>query len=195
LGGDVVKDINMEQSERNISKVKLSTRILSVFFVLVIIAISVCIFVFREKIQHLGNIGYLGVLFLCFVCNATILAPAPSLAVIISSALTYNPIFVALVGATGTTLGEAVGYYSGYLGKNIVDFKNNKIASLVKKYGAPIIFVFALMPLPLFDIIGIASGYLRIKFYKFYIACFVGKFVKMAIYAVGANHFVKYISF
>jgi uncharacterized membrane protein YdjX (TVP38/TMEM64 family) len=51
------------------------------------------------------------------------------------------------------------------------------------------------MPLPLFDIIGIASGYLRINLYKFLIACFSGKFIKMVIYAFGANHFVKYVSF
>lgn len=174
---------------------KLSARIISFLLIFVIIAISVYIFIFREKIQGLGSLGYIGVFVLCFICNATVLIPAPSLIVVISAALTYNPIFVALAGALGTTLGETVGYCSGYLGKNIVDFENNKIAGWVKKYGIPIIFVFAVIPIPLFDIIGVASGYLRIKYYKFFVVCFIGKFIKMAIYAVGANHFVKYISF
>jgi membrane protein YqaA with SNARE-associated domain len=173
----------------------LGKKILSILFIFVIIAISVCIFVFREKIQHLGSIGYLGVLLICFVCNATVLAPAPSLAVVVSAALALNPVLVALAGAIGTTLGEAVGYAAGYMGKNIIDFENNKLARGVKKYGALAIFLFALLPLPLFDIVGVAAGYLRIRVYQFFIACFLGKFIKMLVYALGANHFVKYITF
>jgi membrane protein YqaA with SNARE-associated domain len=175
-------------------KSKLRAKILSISFIVTIIAITVCIFVFRDKVQQLGAVGYIGVFILCFICNATVFAPAPSLTVIVSAALALNPLFVALFGSLGTTLGESVGYSAGYMGKNIVDVENNKMARWVKKCGAPVIFIFALLPLPFFDIIGVAAGYLRIKVYQFLIACFLGKFIKMAVYALSAGYFVKYIN-
>ena len=169
-------------------------KILSVIFISIIIAISVCIFVFRDRVQQFGNFGYIGVFVLCFICNATVIAPAPSLAVVVSAALVLNPMLVALFGSFGTTLGEAFGYLAGYTGKNIIDIENNKMSKWVKKYGVPVIFIFALLPLPLFDIIGVTSGYLRIRLYKFLTACLLGKFIKMTFYALGAGFFVKYIN-
>jgi membrane protein YqaA with SNARE-associated domain len=61
----------------------------------------------------LGGFGYAGIFLLCFICNATVLAPAPSLAVVVSASLALNPLFVALSGAAGTTFGETVGYAGG----------------------------------------------------------------------------------
>jgi membrane protein YqaA with SNARE-associated domain len=141
----------------------------------------------------LGCFGYFGVFIICFICNATILAPAPSLAVVLTASLSLPPLLVAFAGAAGTTLGESVGYSADYMGKKIVDVETNKMASWVKKYGTPVVFLFALLPLPLFDIIGLASGYLRIKFQKFFIACFLGKFIKMSVFAFGAGYFEKII--
>jgi membrane protein YqaA with SNARE-associated domain len=169
-------------------------KFLSILFIIGVLAISIMIYIYKDKVQTLGNFGYLGVILLCFICNATILAPAPSLVVVVSMALVMNPMIVAISGAIGSTLGETVGYYSGYVGKNIIDFDNNKLASWVKKYGTPVVFIFAVIPLPLFDIIGLASGYLRIKLYKFFIACFAGKLIKMLVYSIGANYFAQYLT-
>jgi membrane protein YqaA with SNARE-associated domain len=169
-------------------------KIVSILFIVVIVTISISIYVYRDKIQALGNLGYLGVCLLCFICNATILAPAPSLAVVVSMALVLNPIIVAIAGAIGSSLGEIVGYASGYMGKNIVGIENNKLAKWVQKYGFPVIFIFALLPLPLFDVIGLASGYMKIKLYQFIIACFAGKFIKMLVYSIGANYFAQYLA-
>jgi membrane protein YqaA with SNARE-associated domain len=166
----------------------------SILFILFVVATSVMTYIYKNKVQALGNFGYIGVGLLCFICNATILAPAPSLVVVVSMALVINPIIVAISGAIGSTLGESVGYYSGYVGKNIIDFDSNKLAKWVKKYGTPVVFVFAVIPLPLFDIIGLASGYLRIKLYKFLIACFLGKVIKMLVYSIGANYFAQYLT-
>ncbi|MDR1904653.1 MAG: VTT domain-containing protein [Treponema sp.] len=177
----------------NEKKASVKAKIAGILFVAFIITISVLIYLYRDLFRNLGSLGYLGVLLICFVCNATVLAPAPSLAVVISAALSLNPMLAAFAGAVGTTLGETVGYAAGYMGKKIIDIESNKMAGWVKKYGAPVIFIFALLPLPLFDIVGLASGYLRIKFLKFFLSCFFGKFIKMSVYALGAGYFEKII--
>jgi len=169
-------------------------KILSILFILTIVALSVLIFVNREKIQHIGNYGLLGVFALCFICNATVLAPAPSLIVIVTVATFMNPILVAFCGAIGTTLGELTGYLSGKAGRNIGKIEIGRLGKAVQKYGSPVIFCFALLPLPLFDIIGVASGFLGIKWYKFVIPCFLGKLIKMLCFAYGSFYFQEILS-
>jgi len=169
-------------------------KILSIFFILAIIALSVVIFIYREKIQHIGNYGLLGVFVLCFICNATVLVPAPSLIVIVSAATFINPILVALCGALGTTLGELTGFLSGKAGRNIGKIEIGRLGKAVQKYGSPVIFCFALFPLPLFDIIGVASGFFGIKWHKFIISCFLGKLIKMLCFAYGSFYFQEILS-
>jgi len=167
----------------------LARKILSIFIILIVVALSILIFINREKLQYIGNYGLLGVFGLCFICNATVLAPAPSLIVIVTAATFLNPILVALCGALGTTLGELTGYFSGKAGRNIGRIEIGKLGKAVQKYGSPVIFCFALFPLPLFDIIGVASGFLGIKWYKFVIPCFLGKLIKMLCFAYGSYYF------
>jgi len=164
-------------------------KILCVVFILAVIVLSVLIFLNKDKLQRIGNYGLIGVFALCFLSNATVFMPAPSLIVVITASSIMNPILVALVGSLGTTLGELTGYFSGRAGKNIGKKKDGKLGKAVQKYGIPVIFIFALIPLPLFDIIGVASGYLGIKWYKFMAACLPGKFIKMVLYAYGFTYF------
>ena len=172
----------------------LAKKVLSILFVLAVIVLSVIIYLYREKLQYAGNYGYIGIFFLCFICNATVFAPAPGLILIITASAFLNPLFVSLAGAFGTTLGELTGYFSGKAGRNIKEIQSGKLGGLVQKYGSPVIFCFALLPLPLFDIIGVTSGYLGIKWYKFIVACFIGKLIKMLFYAYGSFYFQKILN-
>ena len=166
-------------------------KIFSILFILTVIALSVIIFLNREKLQYIGSYGYIGIFVLCFICNATVFAPAPALLLIVTASAFLNPLLVSLAGALGTTLGELTGYFSGKAGRNIKEIQNGRFGGLVQKYGSPVVFGFALLPLPLFDIIGVASGYLGIKWYKFIAACFFGKLIKMLCYAYGSVYFQK----
>jgi len=162
--------------------------VICVLFLTAIAGLSAAVYFNQDKLQYIGNYGLFGVFILCFICNATVLLPAPGLLVIVTAATFINPILVALVGAAGTTLGETTGYFSGRAGKRLIDANKNKSSAALKKYGSPVIFIFALLPWPIFDIIGITSGYLGIKWQKFLIACYLGKFIKMACYAYGFNY-------
>ena len=45
-----------------------------------------------------------------------------------------------------------------------------------------LVFILALLPLPLFDIVGIYSGGTKMNLIKFSVACFIGKFIKLLVY-------------
>ena len=151
---------------------------------MVIIGLSVTIFLFRDKLQNISDISYLGLFFLCFLANSTVLLPAPSLMIAASCALIMNPWLVALCAALGSSLGEFVGYAFGTVTEDL----SPRFKKLLDKLTARIhnqtvlVFVLAVLPLPLFDVVGIYSGGTRMNLLKFFMACFLGKFIKMLVY-------------
>lgn len=159
-------------------------RILEVLFVIFVVLLSVAIFLLRDKIGQVSNIGYLGLFFLCFLANSTVLLPAPSLIIAASCALIMNPWLVALFAALGSTLGEFVGYAFGTVTKDL----SPKFQNLLDKFTSKVhnqtllVFILAVLPLPLFDIVGIYSGGTKMNLIKFTVACFVGKLIKLLVY-------------
>lgn len=154
-----------------------------VLFALIIVG-SVLIFVNREQIQELSPATYFGVFVLCFLCNASVLLPAPSLLVVANCALFLNPILVSLAGALGATGGEFAGYLCGNAGRALSPHFQKiveKIAAFVKK-DVLLVFVLAVLPLPLFDFVGLYSGGNKMPAWKFSISCFLGKFLKMLVF-------------
>lgn len=159
-------------------------KILEIILFFAIAAISVAIFFKRDQLQNVGYAGYLGVLALCFLSNATVLLPAPSLMIAAGSALILNPLLVAATAALGSSLGELVGYAFGSTGSDI----SPQLRMLLEKlslrviHPALLVFILALLPLPLFDLVGIYSGGTRMRLGKFFLLCFAGKFLKMLAY-------------
>lgn len=159
-------------------------KILEVGFAVGIAVFSVVIFLMRDKIGQVNNLSYLGLFFLCFLANSTVLLPAPSLMIAASCALIMNPFLVALVAALGSTLGEFVGYAFGTVTKDL----SPKFQGLMDKLKTKIhsqtllVFVLAVLPLPLFDFVGIYSGGTKMNLVKFAVACFLGKLIKLLVY-------------
>lgn len=158
--------------------------ILEIVLVIFIIGLSVTIFLLRDRIQNVNEVSYLGVFFLCFLANATVLLPAPGLMIAASCALIMNPWLVALCAALGSTLGEFVGYAFGTVTEDL----SQKFKKLLDKLTTKIhnqtllVFILAVLPLPLFDLIGIYSGGTKMNLIKFFLACFIGKLIKMLVY-------------
>lgn len=160
-----------------------------------IVALSISVFVFRDKVTSLGSWGYGGLFLLCYLSNCTVFLPAPGLMVVISFAQAMSPIIVATLGAAGTTLGEMSGYAFGHAGQSVsvrfqkvVEWFSERIRNV-----NVLIFVLALLPLPLFDFAGIYAGGTKVKMWKFILACFIGKWLKMYIYAVAATQIFDYL--
>ncbi len=172
-------------------------KIAEIIIFVFIICISIVIFLNREQIENIGNIGYLGLFILCFLGNSTVLLPAPGLMLAASCALIMNPLCVALFAALGSSIGELVGYAFGCVTKDLSP-KFRKLMIICEKYirnESLLVFIFAVLPLPLFDVVGIYSGGAKMKLYKFLIICFCGKFIKMLFYTNAYGFIENMLSF
>jgi membrane protein YqaA with SNARE-associated domain len=152
--------------------------------VLAVIAISVAIWMLGDQIRALASYGYLGIFFFSILANATIILPAPGIAIVFAMGGVLNPLLVAFAAAAGSAIGELSGYLVGFGGQAVVE--DTKIYAKISSFmtGKPslaylAIFTLAAIPNPFFDIAGIAAGTLRIPILPFLFFCFLGKTVKM----------------
>ena len=74
------------KKERNWKKTSLD-----VFVILLVVAITVCLFLFRDRVSELGNYGYLGAFLISLVANATIILPMPGLLILMGLGASFNP--------------------------------------------------------------------------------------------------------
>ena len=158
--------------------------------------------VFMELIR---NLGYFGVFLSSLLGSATIIFPAPSFVLIITSGAFLNPFLVALLASLGSTLGELTGYLIGYGSEMLLAKKVHikkpglkkwagKIMGMSKAYSLSfVIFLFALLPLP-FDFVGIFCGTIKYDMRKFLAATFLGKLGKSLILAYAGFFGVHWIT-
>lgn len=151
------------------------------------IAITVLVIIYANRIRDYEEIGYLGVFLLTFLGNATVLVPVPVLAplnIVLGGILT-SPLLVGLTIGIASSMGEIIGYIVGYAGSGIVTSSKTykKMEVRIKKYGLWAIFFLALIPNPLFDVVGLVAGAIGIKWWKFLLAMGAGKTVRAIIFA------------
>ena len=136
--------------------------------------------------------AYLAVLVMTFLSSCTIIFPVPGTAVVMTAAAIWNPVIVAIVASIGASLGEITGYWAGRVGENIINLDNQaayqRAVKWMNRYGTWAIFFIALIPVILFDIIGLAAGALKHPLWKFLLACWGGRLPRSFLEAyVGAG--------
>jgi membrane protein YqaA with SNARE-associated domain len=155
------------------------------------LVISISVFAIGNRIdpEQFQRYGYPGVFLISLLGNATIILPAPSLAVVSMTGAFLNPFLVGLVAGFGESLGELTGYLAGYSGQAVIENreKYDRIVTWTQSYGLWVIFILSVIPNPLFDLAGIAAGALRVPLYKFLIVCWVGKTIKTTLFALGGK--------
>lgn len=146
------------------------------------IALIVLAFIFREKLAEFKNLGLLGIFLINFFGNATVLLPAPAIATVVAGGALYPPLFVAIVSALGASLGDMVGFFLGLSGKNLFIKNHHKrymmLKNLFHKAGDIIVLLFAFIPNPFFDVIGLAAGIFHFSPIRFFILMLLGRFVR-----------------
>jgi membrane protein YqaA with SNARE-associated domain len=180
----VLNPNNQEKSATVIKKSWLSRNYLALVMFLLISIITIVLFVFKNEIVKLGDYGYLGTFLISLFTNATIVLPMPSILIIIPLGATFNPLYIGLVAGIGGALGEMTAYIAGYSGRGIWHDNPNylKAVTQLKKWGMLIVFAFAVFPMPI-DIMGLASGNLRLPAWKFFLPCWLGKTIKYIVLA------------
>lgn len=161
-------------------------RYLQVIALLLVVAIGILLFRFREQIQALGSYGYLGVFLLSIVTCSTIVVPFPGWVVIAALGAILNPFLVGIVSGLGGTIGETTGYMLGYGGRMAVENVGlyQRMVQEMRRWGGAVIFVLALIPNPLFDIAGAAAGALRFPLWKFFLFGAAGRIPKHILFAL-----------
>ena len=165
------------------SNKKITTRHIAAF--LASIVITVLIISYRDYFTRVAGLSYFGAFLITLIGNATLILPAPAIVYTFVLGGELNPIVVGLLAGLGGTLGEITGYLAGYSGSGIAKHTNlyKKVRKYTESYGLLAIGLFAFVPNPTFDLVGIAAGALKIKLCKFLVAAVIGITAKMLIIA------------
>jgi uncharacterized membrane protein YdjX (TVP38/TMEM64 family) len=162
----------------------------------VVIGITVYIFSIRDHVQDFAGYGYPGIFLVMLLANATVIIPAPGVAVVFAMGNIFNPFWVALAAGTGGAIGELSGYLAGFSGQALVENTKayNRVLPWVQKYGAWTILILAAFPNPFFDLAGIAAGVAKIPVWKFLLFCWIGQIIKMSMFAFAGAYSIDWIS-
>ncbi len=174
----------------------ISTTILRVLAVAAVIGITVYIYSIRDRVEEFAAYGYPGIFFIMLLANATVILPAPGVAVVFAMGSVLNPLGVAFAAGAGGAIGELTGYLAGFSGQAVVENTKiyNQILPWVKKYGAWVILVLSAIPNPFFDMAGIAAGIAKIPLWQFLLACWVGQTIKMAMFAYAGAYSIDWLA-
>ncbi len=155
--------------------------------VLMIIVAAMFSFIFTDIVQEQSGRSYLAVLIISFIGAATVILPAPAALTTISFAGALDqPILVGLIAALGQVAGETVSYYIGSTGKQLIHrgsayARTRRVLEERSKLAGAAIFVFAAVPNPAFDAVGILAGALRYSFWRFLLLAYLGNAFKYII--------------
>lgn len=146
----------------------------------------------RGSLLGLEVVSYLTIFVLSLAGSGGMILPVPSLAAVCTgpSLFGLSPILVALVATTAESLGEFVGYGAGYSGG--LFFQRRRIFQVIcdwmQRRGGLALFLFAVIPNPFFDVVGVAAGGLRYPIHRFFAVIWVAKLVKTLIVAYACGY-------
>lgn len=171
------------------------TTLLRVLALLLVIGITVLVYSIRDRAEEFAAFGYPGIFLVALMANATVLLPAPGVAVVYAMGGVFNPLGVALAAGTGGALGELSAYLAGFSGQVIVEKTETfeRIRPWVKKYGAWAILVLAAIPNPFFDTAGIMAGITKMPVGSFLLACWGGQLIKMGMFAFAGHYSLQWL--
>ena len=191
MGKAMVAKLNNENKTTEMGRGQwLKKKAIPLLTLLLAIAITVGLFLYRDRIAELGNFGYLGAFLVSLISSATVVLPVPGLLVLFALGASLNPVLVGLIWAVGGILGEVTGFMVGYGGREMVQSRGRlytRVESWMRRWGAWAILAIAAIPLPLFDIAGMVAGAVGYPLWKFLLVGWVGKSIKsVALVVAGA---------
>lgn len=162
----------------------MKNRIYAIIIFVSSIILSLVFFVYKDFFKSALSLGLLGIFIINFVSSAGFFVSGPAFLTIIAGGNLYPPILVAAIAAVGACLGDMLGFAFGHSGRQLTKKKLDKhktVRFLEKhfhRHGALITFVFAVIPNPFFDAIGILAGVLNYPPAKFFLIMLAGRFIR-----------------
>ena len=140
---------------------------------------------YQAELRNLGDYGYIGLFVISLIGNATLIIPAPVFIVACAAGLVYGPIGVGIVAGLGAALGELTGYMAGAGGKALIPQgqRYEQLTRFMQRHGMLTIFLLGAIPNPVFDVGGLIAGALRMKAWKFVLAAWAGKAIRLSLTA------------
>jgi len=136
--------------------------------------------------------GYLGVFVVSFLSSATVFFPVPSHIIVFLFSVDNYPLFIGLLAAVGSCLGELTSYGVGRGSLKLLEKYEREIEKWkekINRYGMfALLIVFAATPLP-DDVLGIFAGVARYDLKKFLLATFIGKALMYVFIAYTGSFF------
>jgi membrane protein YqaA with SNARE-associated domain len=134
-------------------------------------------------------IGLLVLFGLSALSSATLILPAPGLALTAVAGAAGAPVLIGMVAGLGQAVGELTGYAAGWSGRSLLpdNAGTAKLRGWLERRGTIVIFVLALVPNPVFDVAGIAAGALRMPVLRYLAAAAAGKVIKNVLVASGVS--------
>lgn len=172
------------------------TNLLRVVTLLAVIGITVFIYSIRDQMEQFEAYGYPGIFLIALLANATILLPAPGVAIIYAMGAVFNPIGVGLAAGTGGAIGELSGYLAGFSGQAVIERSDvyERIQPWVDRYGGWAILVLSAIPNPFFDVAGIAAGIAKMPIRTFLFFIWIGQLIKMTLFAIAGKYSIEWFT-
>lgn len=172
------------------------TNMLRILALFAVVGITLYIYSIRDRVEQFAGFGYPGIFLIALLANATILLPAPGVAVIYAMGAIFNPFGVGLAAGLGGTIGELSGYLAGFSGQAVVERMDvyTRIKPWVEKYGGWAILVLSAIPNPFFDVAGIAAGIAKMPLQTFILFSGIGQLIKMTAFALAGHYSISLLS-
>jgi membrane protein DedA with SNARE-associated domain len=192
----VIAQVTQPETYNKPKSSKLLTNVLRILALFAVVAITIYIYSIRERVEEFQAWGYPGIFLIALLANATVLLPAPGVAVIYAMGSMFNPFGVGLAAGTGGAIGELSGYLAGFSGQAVIERTDiyNRIKPWVDKYGGWAILVLSAIPNPFFDVAGIAAGIAKMRLHTFLIFTWIGQCIKMTLFALAGRYSIALIS-
>ncbi len=160
-----------------------------------VLIVAGLVFLFHDKVS-LGQVGYAGLGLTVLLASGGLVLPVPSLATACGAGVLLNPVYVALVAGSAGALGELTGYFLGYSGQGIISNSRLylRMEDWMRRGGWVVLFLIALVPNPLFDVVGIAAGALRYPVTRFLVVVWIAKVLKFLTLAYACAYGIGWLT-
>ena len=146
--------------------------------------------------DELSTYGYAGIFVICFLNGAAIILGAPAQLVVLAAGEKLSPLPLGVVAGLGTSIGELTSYYLGRSSSALFDsglqakleqFQRGRLIQFLYAHTFLSLFLLSLVPNPVFDLAGIASGVAGVPLRRYLPPVVLGKTARFIVIAfIGA---------